>query len=78
MELDEPLTAVLMNPDWPLSRDYNYAVAQTAEFIRLVRQKYPNVTIVEQEAYPAISASVRECRARDAEIAVHRHRHEAA
>ncbi len=65
MELDEPLTAVLMNPDWPLSRDYNYAVAQTAEFIRLVRQKYPNVTIVEQEAYPAISASVLESWVRD-------------
>lgn len=56
LEIDEPLTMVLEHSDWPLARDFDYAVEQTAEFIRLVRQNYPRVQIVEQEAYPALSA----------------------
>ena len=54
LEIDEPLTMVLGLPYWPLPRDFDYAVEQTAEFIRLVRQYYPRVRIVEQEAYPAM------------------------
>jgi hypothetical protein len=56
LEIDEPLTMVLGHDGWPLPRDFDYAVEQTAEFIRLVRQNYPRVRIVEQEAYPAIAA----------------------
>jgi hypothetical protein len=33
LELDEPLWTVMGLPQWPLPRDQNYAVAQTAEFI---------------------------------------------
>jgi hypothetical protein len=75
LEIDEPLTMVLGLPDWPLARDFDYAVEHTAEFIRLVRQNYPRVRIVEQEAYPAmdtetlrswIRALARACTARGA------------
>lgn len=50
--MDEPLVA---------SREMGYSDAygaqQTANWIALVRQKYPGVKIVDIEPYPAISAS---------------------
>jgi hypothetical protein len=51
IEIDEPLTT----GQQPM--DYNYAVEQTAEFIRLARTAFPGVGIILQEAYPHQSAS---------------------
>jgi hypothetical protein len=43
--LDEPLSALFDHTD-------TYTVDQTAEFVRLARQTYPNIKIILQEAYP--------------------------
>ena len=48
--IDEPLTA-------PFPHDYDYSVDQTAEFVRLARQVFPNVSIILQEAYPEHDAT---------------------
>src|SRR5262249_709879 len=57
LAIDEPLMTVLYNEGWKLPPDRNYAAAQTAEFVRLVRRKYPNVPVALQEAYPRHSAA---------------------
>lgn len=49
--MDEPLVAVLHD----LHESNEYAVEQTAQFILLVRQHYPNVLIGDIEPYPAFS-----------------------
>jgi len=50
--LDEPLAAVIND----LHESNEYAVEQTAQFIVLVRQHYPDVLIGDIEPYPAFSA----------------------
>ncbi len=57
LQLDEPLTMVLRDDKWPLARDYNYAVDQTAEYIRLARQQFPNIKIIATEGFPTLRAS---------------------
>ncbi|NUN95886.1 MAG: hypothetical protein HUU16_06910 [Candidatus Omnitrophica bacterium] len=48
--MDEPLINVLANG----YGDYAFAVNQTAEWIRMVREKYPDTAIGSIEPYPAI------------------------
>jgi len=58
--MDEPLVAVLSNPHFDYlggkEEKFEYAVTETADFIRRVREAYPDWVIADIEVYPFFDA----------------------
>lgn len=56
LAIDEPISTG--HPNWPNQKaDFNYAVQQTVEYIRLVRGLAPGLRFIVHEAYPNNSAA---------------------
>lgn len=56
LAIDEPITTG--HPNFPhQDADFNYAVAQTVEFIRIARSWAPGLKFILHEAYPHLSAT---------------------